>query len=192
VRDDTRGERIRLRIAVLDGEGAPFSDALVELWQADADGLYVRPEDPKDVLAPAGFCGFGRLPTGIDGTCVFETIRPGRPRRTGRAAGVAHQRLPARQRSPSSDLHADLLRGRPALGGSCWRSCPTRGDRRCWRARQRRQWTFDVRLQADAETVFFDLTPSHGRSPKHTDDQCEEHDDDAHEAGSQSSSWHRR
>src|SRR5207344_681293 len=60
--------------------GVPVPDALVELWQADADGVYVRPEDPRDVLAPAGFCGFGRLPTGADGACVFETIRPGAER----------------------------------------------------------------------------------------------------------------
>ena len=77
VRDDTRGERIRLRIGIFDGDGAPVPDALVELWQADADGVYVRPVDPAGVLSPNCFCGFGRLPTGADGTCVFETIRPG-------------------------------------------------------------------------------------------------------------------
>jgi protocatechuate 3,4-dioxygenase alpha subunit len=77
VRDDTPGERIRLRVTVLDGAAEPVPDALIELWQANADGVYVRPDNPLDVLQPTGFCGFGRLPTGADGTCEFETIRPG-------------------------------------------------------------------------------------------------------------------
>ena len=77
VRDDTPGERIRLRITVLDGAAEPVPDALIELWQANADGVYVRPDSPEDVLEPPGFCGFGRLPTGADGICEFETIRPG-------------------------------------------------------------------------------------------------------------------
>jgi protocatechuate 3,4-dioxygenase alpha subunit len=64
-------------ITVLDGAAEPVPDALIELWQANADGVYVRPDSPEDVLEPPGFCGFGRLPTGADGTCEFETIRPG-------------------------------------------------------------------------------------------------------------------
>ena len=80
------GERIRLRIRVLDGDGAPVDDAMVELRQADAEGAYApppaRPEDP-----PPAFAGFGRLSTSKDGDCCFETIRPGAP---AEAAGAAH------------------------------------------------------------------------------------------------------
>ena len=133
VRYDTRGERIRLRIGIFDGDGAPVPDALVELWQADADGVYVRPADPAGVLSPNGFCGFGRLPTGADGTCVFETIRPGaerdaqgRPQAPAADAVLTH--VPeARRRT----LHA-----RPGGLG---------------------EWVFDIRFQGDDETVFFDL-----------------------------------
>jgi protocatechuate 3,4-dioxygenase alpha subunit len=74
----TRGERISLRVRVFDGDGEALPDALIELWQADADGRYVRPADPRQVLESKEFCGFGRLPTGADGSCTFETIRPGR------------------------------------------------------------------------------------------------------------------
>jgi protocatechuate 3,4-dioxygenase, alpha subunit len=78
VRPDTKGERVRLRVRVLDGDSVPVNDALVELWQADADGQYVRPADPSSILTAPGFCGFGRLASDADGVCTFETIRPGR------------------------------------------------------------------------------------------------------------------
>ena len=64
------GERIRLQVQVLDGEGLPVPDALIEIYQADAAGAY--PRTPSD-----SFNGFGRLPTNDAGTCTFETIRPG-------------------------------------------------------------------------------------------------------------------
>src|SRR5580704_5806102 len=60
------GEHLRLTCHVFDSNGAPIPDALIELWQADATGVYVGTE------------GFGRLATTADGECVFETIRPGK------------------------------------------------------------------------------------------------------------------
>jgi protocatechuate 3,4-dioxygenase alpha subunit len=67
--DGVPGERIRLRVRVLDGDGIPVPDALIEIYQADASGRYAQPP----------FTGFGRLPTNENGFCVFETIRPGAP-----------------------------------------------------------------------------------------------------------------
>src|SRR5262245_33022381 len=78
VKPDTKGERIRLIVTIFDGDGCAVPDSLIEIWQADADGTYVRPSEPADVSSPSGFCGFGRLATGADGSCTFETIRPGR------------------------------------------------------------------------------------------------------------------
>src|SRR5579872_4846549 len=70
-RDGAQGERLRVEFRVLDGDGAPTPcDAMIELWQADAQGQYTH-ADPN-------FCGFGRLETNLDGECVFETIKPGR------------------------------------------------------------------------------------------------------------------
>jgi protocatechuate 3,4-dioxygenase alpha subunit len=65
---DAPGEHINLRVRVLDGDGAPVPDALIEVYQADGNGVYAREGE---------FNGFGRLPTGEDGVCVFETVRPG-------------------------------------------------------------------------------------------------------------------
>jgi protocatechuate 3,4-dioxygenase, alpha subunit len=76
--DGAKGERIRLALQVLDGEGTPVTDAMLELWQADAAGRYEHPDDPHARSADAAFCGFGRLGTDAAGVCVFDTVKPGR------------------------------------------------------------------------------------------------------------------
>jgi protocatechuate 3,4-dioxygenase alpha subunit len=77
VRSDTDGERIRIEGRVLDGQGRPISDALIEIWQADARGRYAHPADPRS--SNASFRGFGRVGTGTDpdNRFVFETVKPG-------------------------------------------------------------------------------------------------------------------
>lgn len=73
---DTAGERIGIEGRVYDGNGAPVTDALVELWQADASGNYAS---AKQMLPDAsGFRGFGRMPTDSTGHFRFNTILPGR------------------------------------------------------------------------------------------------------------------
>src|SRR5687767_2443140 len=75
---ETPGEHIQLRVRVLDGAGEPVPDAVIELYQADADGRY-----PDAASAAPTFRGFGRLPTGPDGDCMFQTIKPGIVRTNG-------------------------------------------------------------------------------------------------------------
>ena len=58
VNEKTKGERIKIRIRVIDGAGAPLKDALVEIWQADAAGLYNSPSDLRGAGRPA-FCRLG-------------------------------------------------------------------------------------------------------------------------------------
>jgi len=160
VRDDTRGERIRLTIGVFDGDGAPVPDALLELWQADADGVYVRPEHAKDVMAPAGFCGFGRLPTGADGTCVFETIRPGPVRDAQGALQASHINVCVLARGLLRQIYTRIyFEGDPAIGSDGVLALVPEARRQTLLARPggAGEWAFDVRLQGDGETVFFDL-----------------------------------
>jgi protocatechuate 3,4-dioxygenase alpha subunit len=160
VRDDTPGERITVKIRVVDGDGVPIPDALVEIWQADADGVYVRPADPGDVLTPPGFSGFGRLGTNADGACVFETIRPGsvadaqgRPQ-----ASVVNVCLFAR----------GLLRqvftrfyfaGDPLLASDAVLLAVPEARRQTLVAAKQAsgEWLFEIRMQGAGETVFFDL-----------------------------------
>lgn len=62
-----------------DGSGAPVGDGLVETWQADANGRFAHPDDPRGAAAstPSGFRGFGRSSTDADGRWTVTTIKPG-------------------------------------------------------------------------------------------------------------------
>ena len=72
-----KGERITIVGHVIDGGGAALKDALVEIWQADAAGLYNSPQEKRGKADP-NFTGFGRQPTDLKtGEYRFETIKPG-------------------------------------------------------------------------------------------------------------------
>jgi len=72
ITNETKGERISLEGRVIDGAGNQLTDALVEIWQADADGIYHSRAEP-------GFCGWGRAPADAKtGIFRFDTIKPGR------------------------------------------------------------------------------------------------------------------
>jgi len=75
--DDPRAIRIRGRL--LDGNGDPVPDGLVEIWQANAAGRYAHPEDARDdIPLEEEFVGFGRSGTVEDGWFEFVTVKPGR------------------------------------------------------------------------------------------------------------------
>ncbi len=77
-RPETEGVRIRIEGRVLDGDGAPVPDALVEIWQANARGRYRHETDSREAIAiDPGFIGFGRSGTDETGMFWFETIKPG-------------------------------------------------------------------------------------------------------------------
>ena len=63
---------------MLDGDGQPVDDALVEIWQANRHGRYRHPEDTREELPlEDGFTGFGRCPTDAEGRFEFVTVKPG-------------------------------------------------------------------------------------------------------------------
>ena len=160
VNDKTKGERIGLRIRVLDGTGTSLKDALIEIWQADADGLYNSPAELRGTADP-NFFGWGRCPTDMDsGLCTFETIKPGRvPFGDGRPM-APHITLWIVARGINLGLHTRLYFSDeekanaqdPILARIEHRvRVPTliaerNGD----------IYVFDVHLQGEKETVFFD------------------------------------
>lgn len=61
-----------------DGAGDPVPDGLIELWQADPDGRFPHPDDPRGAVSYPGFRPFGRCATDVDGGFWFRTLKPGR------------------------------------------------------------------------------------------------------------------
>jgi protocatechuate 3,4-dioxygenase, alpha subunit len=71
------GERVSVHGRVVDGTGLPIPDAIIEVWQANAAGKYAHPEETQDKLIEQAFRGFGRIPTDDEGNFRFSTIKPG-------------------------------------------------------------------------------------------------------------------
>lgn len=158
-RSDTEGERIRIEGVVYDGEGKPVPDAMVELWQADAKGRYRHPADPRP--SNASFTGFGRFGTGTDPECrfIFDTIKPGsvEDRQAPHISVIVMMRgllSHVFTRMYFSD-EADANARDPVLS-----SVPA--ERRSTLIAQRTTapsgtvYRFDIHMQGDKETVFFD------------------------------------
>jgi protocatechuate 3,4-dioxygenase, alpha subunit len=72
------GERVEIVGRILDGEGKPVPDGVVEIWQANSQGKYAHPDDPQEKPDEPGFIGYGRVPTDDAGRFRFTTIKPGR------------------------------------------------------------------------------------------------------------------
>jgi protocatechuate 3,4-dioxygenase alpha subunit len=74
---EASGERVTIEGRVLDGDGSPVPDALIEIWQANAHGKYAHPDDTQSKPLEARFQGFGRIPTDDEGKFRFATVKPG-------------------------------------------------------------------------------------------------------------------
>jgi protocatechuate 3,4-dioxygenase alpha subunit len=74
---DPAGERIRIEGRVIDGDGQPVADAMIEIWQANSHGRYNHPLDQRDLPLDPAFTGFGRAGSDDEGRFWFETVKPG-------------------------------------------------------------------------------------------------------------------
>lgn len=162
VAEKTKGERIRLKISVLDGDGAAVPDAMIEIWQADAEGKHNHPDDPQSATADPEFKGFGRLPTNQDGSCIFETIRPGQVPANDGGRQASHINISVLARGILKRLATRAyFSGDPALNRDPVLALVP-GERQktlLLRSSQDRpgEWYFEIRLCGENETVFFDV-----------------------------------
>lgn len=161
VNDKTKGERITVKSRVLDGTGTPLRDALVEIWQADANGLYNSPSEMRGTADPH-FMGWGRCASDMDtGEFVFQTIKPGRvPFRDGRLM-APHITFWIVARGINLGLHTRMYFGDEEKANA--------EDPVLQRIEHKVRvptliapfrdgaYVFDVHLQGDKETVFFDV-----------------------------------
>ena len=155
------GERITLQGRITDGDGQPVNDALVEIWQANAKGRYAHPEDARDILLEPAFKGFGRVPTDDDGAFRFATIKPGRVPAPAGGLQAPHINVIILMRGMLKQLTTRIyFAGDPANDEDPVLQAvdPERRQTLLATATPEKPGVlrWDVRLQGDRETVFFE------------------------------------
>lgn len=158
------GERIHVEGRLIDGNGVALKDGLIEVWQANATGSYAHPESAGEV--EAGFRGWGRVIANFEsGAWCFDTVKPGTvPGRNG-SVQAPHISLWIVARGINIGLNTRLYfddegaanDADPVLGRV---DPPHRRDTLIANRDDSGPipvYSFDVRLQGDNETVFFDI-----------------------------------
>jgi protocatechuate 3,4-dioxygenase, alpha subunit len=161
-RHNPEGERITIEGRVLDGDGAPVPDALIELWQANAAGRYDHAEDAQaDKTIDPNFHGYGRVATDSQGNFKIVTIKPGPVPGRGNALQAPHISVAFFARGLLRQLHTRIyFSDEPANGSDpLLASIDDEGVRRTLIARRVAggAYRFDFILQGDGETAFLDI-----------------------------------
>jgi protocatechuate 3,4-dioxygenase, alpha subunit len=154
------GARIKVRVGVFDGDGAPVPDALVEIYHADGRGIYPSRSQSGEPIG--SFTGFGRLPTEANGMCVFETIHPGPVTTAGGPAQAPHINVCLLARGLLRQVYTRIyFTGDAGLDADPILALVPAERRATLLATPRRDsadtWDFAIHLQGDRETVFFDF-----------------------------------
>jgi protocatechuate 3,4-dioxygenase alpha subunit len=162
VTPDASGNKIRIEGCVLDGDGLPINDAMIEIWQADSQGRYASPVDTR-ARPNAKFKGFGRSATDKAGVYAFDTIKPGSVPGPNGAQQAPHIVFCVFSRGMLRQIYTRLYfpdeaanSSDPILSlvpadrrGTLVAHKESRGDQTVYR--------FDIRVQGENETVFFDI-----------------------------------
>jgi protocatechuate 3,4-dioxygenase alpha subunit len=164
-RDNPNGERIVIEGRVLDGDGMPVPDALIELWQANAAGRYAHPEDQQsDKPLDPNFRGFGRVATDAEGRFRVTTIKPGPVPGRGNTLQAPHINLIFFSRGLLNHLYTRIyFAGEPANAAdpllSSIEDAAVRGTLLARRegSGSPARYRFDIVLQGDNETAFLDI-----------------------------------
>ena len=158
VTEDAAGTRIRIEGRIVDGDGLPVADALLEIWQADGEGRFAG-HDPA--LSNARFKGFGRCETDANGRFSFHTVKPGSVR-SASGTQAPHINVGIFARGLLLRLFTRLYFADEGANAEDAVLALVPQDRRSTLLAQRDDaqseptYRFDIRLQGDGETVFFE------------------------------------
>lgn len=163
IEPETAGERIRLEGRVLDGDGEPVPDALIEIWQANAHGRYNHPADQSSAPLDPAFSGFGRTGTDENGLYWFETVKPGRVAFNDQQQQAPHICVTVFARGLLNHLVTRLyFADEPANAEDITLQCVPEERRATLLAKRADEgetviYRFDLILQGANETAFFNL-----------------------------------
>ena len=163
VDDQTAGQRIHIKGHVFDGDGQAVPDALIEIWQADAHGIFNHPADPRRAKADPHFHGFGRADTRQAGLFTFQTIKPGRVPAHGQQEQAPHINIRLFARGMLVHVLTRLYFSDETLNQTdpVLTSIADPERRRTLIAQLEQSddlptYRFDIVLQGERETVFFE------------------------------------
>jgi protocatechuate 3,4-dioxygenase alpha subunit len=160
VTPETSGDRIRVEGFVYDGNGAFVPDCMLEIWQADAQGRFADPQD-KRALPNATFKGFGRCGTGAKGEFAFDTIKPGSVPDPDGKPQAPHILMAIFARGMLLQNYTRIYFDDEAANAADPVLALVPADRRGTLIAKRQAggatYRFDIHLQGDDETVFFDV-----------------------------------
>ena len=159
-------DAIRIQGRILDGAGEPVDDSVVELWQANVHGRYAHAEDTREVPLVADFEGFGRAITDRDGRFTIVTVKPGPVPGPGESLQAPHITLSVFARGLLKHLATRLYFADESAANDKDPVLQSIGEaeRRETLMAVRREgegtppvYAFDIHLQGERETVFFDV-----------------------------------
>lgn len=158
--EGARGERITVQGRVIDGAGHPVNDCVVEIWQADANGIYNSPAEHRKGADP-NVTGWGRCPADAEGLYRFETIKPGPVPGPAGTMMAPHITFWIVARGINIGLHTRMYFSDEAAANAkdplLARVRPLKREGTLIGTRNGSLVTFDIYLQGENETVFLDV-----------------------------------
>ena len=159
---DVTGQKIRIEGCITDGDGVVINDAMIEIWQADSQGRYAhaRGNEPRP---NAKFTGFGRSATDKSGVFSFDTVKPGAGAGPNGKPQAPHIVVCIFSRGMLRQVYTRLYFSDEAANGADQILNLVPADRRGTLFAHKQPgegvplYRFDIRVQGDNETVFFDI-----------------------------------
>jgi protocatechuate 3,4-dioxygenase alpha subunit len=162
VTPDVVGDRIRIEGIVRDGDGTPIHDAMIEIWQADGQGR-LPARGQNGAASNTSFKGFGRCATDKDGKFWFDTVKPGAIAAPDGKPQAPHILVAFYARGLLVHLYTRIYfadepanTSDPILKLVPADRCDTLIAKKETQA-GKTVYRFDIRLQGEGETVFFDV-----------------------------------